>query len=81
MSLYYHGTNHMNALQIQKEGFRPGTWFADRKEDAVKFGGKHVFSVAIRWLGQRAYDWQICAVNAISKARIMKYGVIKGEAP
>lgn len=41
----YHGTNEGNAQSILKTGFRYGTWFAANLQDALAFGGPHVFEV------------------------------------
>lgn len=41
----YHGTSKGKAEAILGEGFRPGTYFALHLEDALGFGGRHVFSV------------------------------------
>lgn len=41
----YHGTNQENAQSILKQGFRPETWFAYKLENAIVFGGNHVFEV------------------------------------
>ena len=38
----YHGTSSVNASSIQREGFRPGTWFAFAKENA---SGPVIFGV------------------------------------
>lgn len=47
MKIWFHGTNKANAESILKEGFRPDTWFAAHLEDALAFGGNHVFEVAL----------------------------------
>lgn len=38
MSVAYHATTPENARRIRIEGFREGTWFAHRREDAEHFG-------------------------------------------
>lgn len=40
MVIAYHGTSAINAESIQREGFRPETWFAFEREHAVRFGGQ-----------------------------------------
>lgn len=52
----YHGTNSKAAQTIKKEGFYKGTYFAFRKEDAIKFGGNCVFTVE---LSDEPSLWQI----------------------
>ncbi len=41
----YHGTDDAAAKNILREGFTPGTWFAEHLEDAIGFGGLCVFQV------------------------------------
>ena len=41
----YHGTSEKSVAAIKREGFRKGTYFAYRVEDALGFGGNHVFAV------------------------------------
>jgi len=53
----YHGTNKENAAAIKQEGFRQGTYFSYRVEDALGFGGNHVFAVEFsadpaKWKGE-----------------------------
>ena len=38
MILAYHGTTPENAASIRKEGFRKGTYFAYKRDDAAQFG-------------------------------------------
>ena len=45
MKICYHGTNKRNAQKILKEGFRRGTYFAQHLEDALAYGGFHLFRV------------------------------------
>ncbi len=68
---YYHGTKPENIDSILLNGFNPGTWFADKIEHAVKFGGPVVFLVDIKWYGKRAYDWQILSSNRIPARQIV----------
>jgi hypothetical protein len=44
----FHGTNEANAKSILKRGFLPDTYFAAHLEDALEFGGNHVFEVAFQ---------------------------------
>lgn len=41
----FHGTSEENAASIKREGFKYGSYFAFRIEDALAFGGNHVFAV------------------------------------
>jgi len=57
----FHGTNAEAAGKILVEGFKAGTYFAFRIEDAVAFGGPHLFVVRFdndpqKWHG--LLDWQ-----------------------
>jgi hypothetical protein len=68
----YHGTNRVNAKSILKRGFPPCTYFAAHLEDAVGYGGNHVFEVAFH----KAPDkWQfMCPVRA-QPSMIVSYTV------
>jgi len=43
----YHGTSPSNAALIRIYGFRKGTWFALKREDALAYGGPYVFEVEL----------------------------------
>ena len=62
MTKAYHGTSPENARAIMESGaFRVGTWFADEKADAIKFGGLVVFTVELDPKGFKngnPDDWQ-----------------------
>ena len=75
MKICFHGTNKRNAERILKQGFKAGTWFADHLEDALEYGGKHIFQVAVEWYWKRTYNWQILSANHISKERIVSYEI------
>ena len=45
MRICFHGTNEKNANKILVEGFQVGTYFAAHLQDALQFGGDHVFFV------------------------------------
>lgn len=55
----YHGTSPENVTSIQKEGFRVGTYFAYRIEEA-RFWGSRVFTVQFEESGFRGRSdgWQ-----------------------
>jgi len=44
----YHGTNAKNAKSILKTGFNKETYFARHLEDALGYGGSHVFGVVFQ---------------------------------
>ena len=78
--IYYHGTNKKNAKQILKNGFKKGTYFADHLEDALGYGGSHIFGVCIDFKfgkGRRAtgFDWQVICANAIKPKNIVFYKI------
>jgi hypothetical protein len=81
----YHGTTAANAKSILREGFKPGTWFARHLEDAIGFGGGHVFEVAFPKHTLLAYDkrrgaddsWQFTEGRRISPKRIVGRSVYK----
>ena len=73
MRICYHGTNEENAKSILKEGFRYGTWFAANLQDALAFGGPHIFRVAFDF--DEAPDWQFYVSQVISADRIVEYSI------
>ena len=84
---WYHGTSVEKAANILLTGFRIGTWFARRPEDARKFGGPWVFTVLIHWNWKtgKPKSWQVCSACAIPVGSIIelkshkrKYGKEKG---
>jgi len=54
--VWWHGTCEKHARIILQSGFKKGTYFAAHLEDAISFGGDHVFTVWLDW--PRRY-WQI----------------------
>jgi len=60
----FHGTNHEAAAKIRVEGFRIGTYFAFKREDALFFGGHCLFTVKFdpdpsKWHGGEGDEnWQ-----------------------
>jgi len=47
-SIYYHGTNEKNAKIIQREGFKPGTYFTWDLHSALMMGGLYVFAIYLK---------------------------------
>jgi len=86
--LWWHGTTTECARVILREGFRKGTYYAAQLEDALKFGGPHVFTVAFS-VNRRAgavklYDpglriWQVCLDNKLPPEAIVGYRIYHVE--
>lgn len=77
MCVCYHGTDFETAAQILLEGFAPGSHFARHLEDALGFGGTHVFEVAFMTL-EVGENWQFVEEKRVPKERIVslkKYAV------
>ena len=77
MRICYHGTNKEAAESILKEGFRAGTWFAANLQDALGFGGKHIFRVVFPF--KEAPNWQFIADEVIFPDRITNYTIYQEE--
>ena len=78
LRIWYHGTNAEAAEAILDEGFAPGTYFAAHLEDALGYGGQHVFSVvfAAEKKNRNERDaWQRCNTETIPPADIVAYKV------
>lgn len=46
LRICYHGTDLEHATQIWRDGrFLDHTWFAKNLQDAIEFGGLHIFEV------------------------------------
>ncbi len=70
----FHGTNAEAAGKILVEGFRKETFFAFRAQDAVGFGGPHLFVVGFsgapdKWAGPP--DWQFHLGEHIGPEKIL----------
>ena len=76
MKICYHGTDRAAAESILREGFRARTYFAQHLEDALAFGGLHVFEVAF---GEEAreLDWQFRIQRKRPSKHIVRYTVYK----
>ncbi len=68
---WFHGTNTEIAALIRLEGFKEDTWFSRHMEDAVKFGGPHVFVVKMM-IDNAPLDWQIHMANALPPSIIVE---------
>lgn len=74
--IWFHGTSGTKAKSIQKSGyFDKGTWFAKHLEDALAFGGLHVFWVLLDF--GESKDWQVLCGNKVSQENIIKLQIYK----
>jgi hypothetical protein len=78
--IWWHGTTSARkARAILRDGFRKGTYFARHLEDALEFGGRHVFTVQFTVQfkpGHRGWRrWQVALSNALPADAIVNYEV------
>ena len=67
----FHGTDVNSARCILQGGFFSDCWFATHLEDAIRFGGSHVFQVAF---DDPPKDWwQFHVPNKIGPQHIVCY--------
>lgn len=76
LKICYHGTTAENAEKIRKEGFLPWTYFGEHLEDAVEFGGPHIFEVAFPENTTSESGWQFRDPEHVSPTRIVRYYLI-----
>lgn len=74
MKICYHGTKVENVESIQKHGFWSGSWFSRHLEDAVGFGGEHVFEVCFE---DPPDHWQFLCPHQVSPEQIVSYKVYR----
>lgn len=74
MIICYHGTNEENAKSILQQGFRPYTFFARHMEDAIAFGGEHVFEIAMHEVPD---GWQFMFNTWIDSNQIVSYNIYR----
>jgi len=80
MRLWYHGTKDTAvADKISREGFAASSWFADRQEDAIEFGGCHVFEVMLRHRPVHKGNWQMRVDEAVPPSAIVRRSVFRIE--
>ena len=72
----YHGTDRKAAKAILREGFKPDTWFAQHLEDAVGYGGVHIFEVVFDVNGLPS-DWQFHNLGVVTVDRIVSHYVFE----
>lgn len=71
----FHGTNWQSAEEILHSGFRQGTYFAYRIENAARFGGPHIFAVRFlrdqsKWRGE-SDGWQFHLRTTVPASEIV----------
>jgi len=76
MRICYHGTSEENARSILCQGFRDGTWFAANLQDAIGFGGLHVFQVVFDF--DEPPNWQFTS-PPVALDRIVRYTIYQQE--
>lgn len=57
--IWFHGTMADCVESILRKGFLPRTYFANALEDALEFGGDHVFFVALDHEPNTKGNWQM----------------------
>ena len=80
ITISYHGTNAKNTRKILKEGFQKGTYFARHMEDALGYGGKYIFEVAIPLSMTHKGNWQFIVDSCVPPEfiiRLTKYNPAK----
>lgn len=76
LSIRFHGTSAENARKIRQDGFREWTYFAHHLEDAVAFGGGHVFEVVFTKAELKGNGgWQFRARTHVAPDRIVAHRV------
>lgn len=79
LAIVYHGTDAEAAKSIQREGFRPDSWFARHLEDAIYYGGPYVFEVAL--VDELMPDnWQFHVDRRVSPNAIVRFSVFRHRA-
>jgi hypothetical protein len=73
----YHGTNARAAREIVGRGFSEGTHFAAHLEDALGYGGAHVFEVAFPADVVSHDRWQFTIGRRIPPSHIVSYRVVR----
>ena len=71
LQICYHGTGSEGAKGILKNGFRPYSYFALNLQDALGFGGEHIFEVAFPASEVDDFDWQFKAQGRVLPDRIV----------
>ena len=72
LTICYHGTTEKNASLIEKVGFIAWTYFAKHLEDAVEFGGNHIFEVMFK-KSEIPDNWQFRLPKHIPSKNIVRH--------
>ena len=70
----YHGTSKDNADHIIVGGFIEDTWFAESLQDAIGYGGPHIFEVAFEE-EEVSEKWQFTIPEIIPPEKIITYSL------
>jgi hypothetical protein len=70
-ALYYHGTDKESAREILKAGFKVGTYFALKLEDALGYGGPYIFEVSFPRLAD-PQPWQFTIPQRVPPSKIVR---------
>ena len=74
LRICYHGTDERGAVSILREGFDEGTYFALHLEDALGYGGTHVFGVTFDEK-KLPPNWQFTSRGQIPPTSIVHYHI------
>lgn len=77
LCICYHGTDGVAAKAIQEDGFKGGTYFAKHLEDAIEFGGWHIFEVSfsVNDLPNHSESWQFRIGEVVPPDRIVSHRI------
>lgn len=75
LTICYHGTSEENAQLILRDGFLPYTWFARQLENAIGYGGPHIFEVVFSKKYLEGTEWQFRSRQLVLADRIVSYRV------
>lgn len=79
MTICYHGTDAEAAEKIREEGFRLYTYFARNLENAVGYGGQHIFEVMFETAEIEMFGWQFKAPEQVMPDRIVRHYTFEKE--
>lgn len=74
LKICFHGTDERSAENILREGFNEGTYFARHLEDALEYGGPHVFGVSFDEK-ELPPHWQFTSASKVSVDNIVHYRI------
>ena len=71
LCICFHGTTKENSEVIMRDGFKKGTFFATHLDDAIEFGGDHIFEVM--FVRERVpQKWQFTIRRKLHPNRIVR---------